>query len=941
MRRLSVVFIVSHIKHHLAKQAVRQFEFLLLLAFAAIQLGFSNRKLYQGQDESFPAQVATDQFDYPPGSTVRIFGKGFTPGEAVVLQVSHVDTSVTGGQGHLPWTVTASASGGFAGYWAVPFDDNLGEELKVTAVGGVSRKTGTAYFVDANTLLLFTTRLPDTLCPGETLRVCANLSQRCGNGNVAPLPGRPLIFFVSLGDCGVNVGQNGRDTVLTDALGDACLTIRVPATPGEFSIRVKFRGEDRPDPCPAVGNSACNPTDSVATKRCTRLSSANACLVRIADSSACGCRAPILSAPGGLVKRNDLGQCGAFVNFAIQAQSKCGPVTVTCTPAPGSFFLVGTTEVSCTGADNSGNSSTVTFPVTVQDSEPPQILCPANITVSSSPGEATSPPVNYSASAIDNCAAGPVTCVPPSGSTFPIGVTAVTCMASDASHNSATGSFTVTVNSILLYHETGKTAGDQLGFAVAGGGDVNGDGVTDFLVTVPGADGTAAGNATALPDAGAVDVYSGADGSLLYQLNGSAGGDRLGGSVGFSGDVDGDGSNDIIVGAPYAAVNGIDSVGEAFVYSGKDGHLLYEIKGGVFGDRMGGSVGIIGDVNGDGYADFVVGAPGYSVGGSGSASALPDAGAVFVYSGKDGSLLYQLNGSASGDRLGGSIGVSGDVNLDGEPDFIVGAPDATINGMEEAGAAYVYSGPSGQLIFQATGTSAGDRLGGSVGISGDVDGDGADDIIVGAPYKSFGTVGNAAALLEAGAAYVYSGSGGNLLYQINGTSSGDRLGGSVGISGDLDSDGKDEFLVSAPNAAPNGLVGAGSVTIYSGSNGSPLFHADGLATGDHLGASVVTFKSTSSGGVRFLLGAPDADAGGMTDVGAAFVYQIAYKGDLDGDGRLGAADVVLLLNCIFMNRGFCPPALADMNCDGSIVSPTDVVVLLNAAFLGLPVTCVQ
>ena len=62
---------------------------------------------------------------------------------------------------------------------------------------------------------------------------------------------------------------------------------------------------------------------------------------------------------------------------------------------------------------------------------------------------------------------------------------------------------------------------------------------------------------------------------------------------------------------------------------------------------------------------------------------------------------------------------------------------------------------------------------------------------------------------------------------------------------------------------------------------------------------------------------------------------------MNGDGRLAAADVVLLLNCIFLGRGFCPPEIADLNCDGSIVSPTDVVILLNATFLGEPISCVQ
>ncbi|MCI0596858.1 MAG: HYR domain-containing protein [candidate division Zixibacteria bacterium] len=798
-----------------------------------------------------------------------------------------------------------------------------------------------ASLADANTQLTITTTLPDTLCPGEPIEVCANLSQRCGSGNLVPLAARKLIFFANADDCGANVGQAGDDTVLTDAQGNACFALTVPQAFGTFALRVKFLGEERPDPCPEVGNSSCNPTDPAPNKRCTNLSAANACAAYVVDTSVCGCGEPVINCPAYVNQVNDAGQCGAAVSFNVQASGKCQPISISCVPPAGSFFLVGTTLVVCTATDTAGNSSTCSFPVTVRDAEPPQVLCPGNLSVTTGPGQGNVP-MSYSASALDNCAASGVVCSPPSGSLFPIGVTAVTCTAADASQNSSSCSFTVTVNSVLFFQGSGNFSGDQLGFSVAGGGDVNSDGFADFLVTIPGADGGGAGNSAALPDAGAVEVFSGADGELLFHTEGFNEGDRLGGSAGIGGDVNNDGFEDFIVGSPEADVNGMVDAGAAYVYSGADGSVLYELKGGATADRLGGSVGLLEDINGDTYDDFIVSAPGADGGGGGASAALQDAGAVYVYSGRDGGLLYQINGEEAANRLGGSIGVSGDVDEDNTEDFIVGSPEADINGMEDAGAAYVFSGKTGQLLYSVYGTSAGDQLGSSVGISGNVDGAGGDDFIIGAPGKDLLSAGEAAALVDAGAAYVYSGSDGTLLYEFKGTGTADRLGGSVGLTEDIDGGGNDDFFIAAPEADPNGLVDAGFVTVYSGETAEPLFQAEGASAGDRLGGSVSIFESVSGeGGLeRFLIGAPGADFEAETDAGSAFVYQIAFKGDLNGDGRLAAADVVLLLTCIFLGHGFCPPEIADMNCDGSLVSPTDVVILLNATFLGEPITCV-
>src|SRR5205814_45001 len=135
----------------------------------------------------------------------------------------------------------------------------------------------------------------------------------------------------------------------------------------------------------------------------------------------------------------------AAVTFSASALDGCaGTVSVTCVPASGSSFPLGTTTVTCTAADGNGNTDTASFSVTVKDTTKPVVSVPADITAEcTGSGQAA---VTFSASASDVCA-GPLaaTCVPASGSSFPLGATTVTCTANDGNGNSDSASFTVTV----------------------------------------------------------------------------------------------------------------------------------------------------------------------------------------------------------------------------------------------------------------------------------------------------------------------------------------------------------------------------------------------------------------------------------------------------------------------------------------------------------------
>ena len=196
----------------------------------------------------------------------------------------------------------------------------------------------------------------------------------------------------------------------------------------------------------------------------------------------------------------------------------------------------------------------------------------------------------------------------------------------------------------------GDSAGDQFGWIARSMGDVDRDGITDFVTSAPtsGAGGL---------NAGRVYVYSSASGKLLWRADGKPG-EQLGTGVESAGNVDGDGTQDVIAGAPYS--------GRAYVYSGKDGHVLFTLKAENDSDSFGVHVSTAGDVDRDGHADFIVGAPANNAGGAG-------AGRAYVYSGKDGHVLLTLTGEHAGDAFGTSVAGY----ADSVRSFIViGAPSA-------------------------------------------------------------------------------------------------------------------------------------------------------------------------------------------------------------------------------------------------------------------------
>jgi len=306
----------------------------------------------------------------------------------------------------------------------------------------------------------------------------------------------------------------------------------------------------------------------------------------------------------------------------------------------------------------------------------------------------------------------------------------------------------------VVHTFVGNMGGDKLGLGVSGCGDIDGDGVPDIAV---GAiqDGVPA------VGPGYVRIHSGSDGSLIRQIDGNVTGDVFGTSIDNAGDCNGDGIPDLIVGAPFAHVNG-QWKGYAQLHSGADGSVLHTFVGDNDDDFFGIRVCGIGDVNGDGHGDIAAGAVQWLSNGTGY---------VKILSGFDGSLIHHISGNSAGDQFGYSLDGTGDVDGDMVGDIVVGAWWAT-GALLAQGMAGVYSGATGNPIYIFWGNDAQDHLGSRVAGAGDVDGDGVPDIAAGAS----GDDGNGT---SAGAAMVFSGATGALIYEFLGENPGDQFGNAV------------------------------------------------------------------------------------------------------------------------------------------------------------------
>jgi hypothetical protein len=307
--------------------------------------------------------------------------------------------------------------------------------------------------------------------------------------------------------------------------------------------------------------------------------------------------------------------------------------------------------------------------------------------------------------------------------------------------------------------------------------------------------------------------------------------------------------------------------------------LPHEFVGASANDLFGRSVAGIGDVNADGVPDLLVGAPWTTVG------AIVEAGVARVISGLDGSYLRTHTGVAASDSFGGSVSGAGDIDRDGVPDYVIGV-QSDDSFAWNAGAAYAYSGATGSLLYSWPGAAVSEYFGTSVSGAGDVNADGHADVIVGGRVAFSG----------GGAARVYSGFDGSLLFAYQGTGL-EALGDAVAAAGDVNADGHDDFLVTAsePNRVflRSGVDGALLHTFFGSAGPFGRLSIDSVEDIDGDGVPEIAVGDTSDSTTAMWAGSVSIYSGasaallrrfyGATAHGA-FGNALSRAGDVDGDG---------------------------------------------------------
>ena len=473
----------------------------------------------------------------------------------------------------------------------------------------------------------------------------------------------------------------------------------------------------------------------------------------------------------------------------------------------------------------------------------------------------------------------------------------------------------------------GESASDYSGSSVSSAGDVNGDGLADLIVGAFGSDPASrsgAGRSYVVfgqTGTAAIDLSAVTNGSGGFVINGESAHDVSGGHVSSVGDINGDGLADLIVSAMrHSAPGDLYDSGRTYVVFGKTGTTAIDLSAVASGsggfildgtsweEESGYSLSGAGDVNGDGLADLIIGAPWKDTAAGGYA------GRSYVVFGKttttaitlsavaNGIGGFVVDGESDGDFNGDGVSSAGDVNGDGLADLIMGAFRSDPGDAHWAGKTYVVFGQTGTTAidlsavaagtggFVITGECADDQSGRSVSRAGDVNGDGLADLLVGSflrdltagadagrSYVVFGRTGTTAIELSS----VARGSGG---FVINGECGGDYSGYSLANAGDINGDGLADLIVGALGSDPGsvseagrsyvvfGQTGTTAIELSSVANGSGGFVINGQGAGDYSGYCVSSAGDINGDGLADLIvGAGWADIVAGANAGRSYV----------------------------------------------------------------------
>jgi hypothetical protein len=471
---------------------------------------------------------------------------------------------------------------------------------------------------------------------------------------------------------------------------------------------------------------------------------------------------------------------------------------------------------------------------------------------------------------------------------------------------------TVNTNSLKLSNLSGNNGfvvngtepGNFSGVAVSKTGDINGDKIDDVAIGSFGADpnGVNAAGKSQVVFGGknfpaSIDL-SQLNGQNGFTLDGTDAEGFSGGSLGNIGDINGDGLSDFVIGAFGAPVNGQNNAGKASVVFGNNqgfpanfnlstlnGSNGFTITGTNAFDYAGLSVSGTGDINGDGSSDLLISAPGPLGGTPGKSYVIYGRTTGFApnlnlaeINGTNGFIINGIDGNSSG-----SVS-SGDINGDRVPDLIIGADGGTTNGGNNAGKVYVILGEPGGFSnsvdvtalngttgFVIAGLSPEERAGIAISSGGDVNGDGIEDIVIGAPGASPNNQ------INAGKTYVIFGTNkgfplivnpaelnGSNGFTVFGFDPQGSSGSAVSIAGDINKDGFDDVLIGASGANSDGKNNAGKTFVILGRKEFP----SALSLAEINGKNSFVLNGVEQDGLSgtAVSGAGDVNGDGIDDV---------------------------------------------------------------------------